>query len=969
MNNETYTSIPLGGITRNTPFFNSPDGDMDEAINLRYRHGKVYPVGAPVERTVLQGLDLLYLHKTDQYENAIVYERGGIYAYPITQSDGTETIGTAIEILPSISKADITGITHIGNILVLSAGKLYRALYKISDTAYTLVSIPDKIIISARAVDHVWTREQLKTYITSQGVDANDFVFNAAHRHPFIKVPLSLLGLGLTPGLNEEKTEYLWENSAIAFITPFATSADNYEQAASEIFRVMSNARNNNKLYNPVLLVAALRLYDGSYVAFSDPVFLLSSAGINAVIRKKAAQITVESKEEDGETKYYLETGTNRYSSSLLTYDIAATLQSNIPAVEDIIDGVSFFISEINIYADTDKTGAGDAITGDNANLETLIGTTVATYEPGENSWSTSSWALSSQINFAYDANLFVERIKNSSVFYEACHIPLNEISTGKEFTLPIDDLPGLTTKPYITIADNSNFTNVAGLYLYNSQLHLYGYDQDIPTGFDAISLFIPGNIPNLYNGRNILISNNLQDSFSSRSKIALQGAKAIIKGENHLTGASYTITQSLMSEDNALLCQGISPVLAFRMPYAKSLTIIYSYYIDGQATAENAVYRKIEAPLSQSGTSDIALFIDGNMRPILGEEISKDEYKSILQTGSQYHLGKTQNTLRVSETSNPFVFPVEKTYTLGQGQILGLAVATQPISQGQFGQYPLYAFCSDGIWALQVGSADTSYSVQAPVSFDVCNNARSITPVLGGIIFSTASGLKLLSGGQATRIDEPLDGATINAGQYPALTTLISTLYNTPGITDDTLFTTYLAEADITYNYREDELIIFNPRYPYTYVLSGGRWSKRAGQIQSAINNYPQVFLQKDNRWYDLTRESTSLQPMFLLTRPCKFGTTHYKRIGRSILRAYAHQAHINLLLLGSNDGTTFALVNKITTGARNRTDIHLGRGIKSYKYYAYAIAIEPQDESVLTCELGGIDLALTQALNGFIR
>ena len=134
MNNETYTSIPLGGITRNTPFFNAPDGDMAEAINLRYRHGKVYPVGAPVERTVLQGLDLLYLHKTDQYENAIVYERGGIYAYPITQSDGTETLGTAIEILPSISKAGITGITHIGNILVLSAGKLYRALYKISDT-------------------------------------------------------------------------------------------------------------------------------------------------------------------------------------------------------------------------------------------------------------------------------------------------------------------------------------------------------------------------------------------------------------------------------------------------------------------------------------------------------------------------------------------------------------------------------------------------------------------------------------------------------------------------------------------------------------------------------------------------------------------------------------------------------------------------------------------------------------------
>ena len=936
MNNETYTSIPLGGITRNTPFFNAPDGDMAEAINLRYRHGKVYPVGAPVERTVLQGLDLLYLHKTDQYENAIVYESGGIYAYPITQSDGTETLGTAIEILPSISKAGITGITHIGNILVLSAGKLYRALYKISDTSYTLVSIPDKIIISARAVDHVWTREQLKTYITSQGVDANDFVFNAAHRHPFINVPLSLLGLGLTPGLNEEKTEYLWENSAIAFITPFATSADNYEQAASEIFRVMSNARNNNKLYNPVLLVAALRLYDGSYVAFSDPVFLLSSAGINAVIRKKAAQITVESKIEDGETKYYPETGTNRYSASLLTYDIAATLQSNIPAVEDIIDGVSFFISEINIYADTDKTGAGDAIIGNNSNLETTVGTTVATYEPEKNPWSTSSWSLSSQINFAYDANLFVERIKNSSVFYEACHIPLNEINTGKEFTLPIDDLSGLTTKPYITIADNSNFTNVAGLYLYNSQLHLYGYDQDIPTGFDAISLFIPGNIPNLYNGRNILIGNNLQDSFSSRSKIALNGAKAIIKGENDLTGASYTITQSLMSEDNALLCQGISPVLAFRMPYAKSLTIIYSYYIDGQATAENAVYRKIEAPLSQSGTSDIALFIDGNMRPILGDEISKDEYMSILKTGSQYQLGKTQNTLRVSETSNPFVFPVEKTYTLGQGQILGLAVATQPISQGQFGQYPLYAFCSDGIWALQVSDEGLYSSVQ-PVSRDVCDNPAAITQIDSAVVFTTTAGLKVISGSEINLISSSMEGENTDETDYDIMPDF-SSLF----VPDTERFVETLSTCRISYDYANSMLRIYpegSDKY-YVYSLESGEYSTYVGEaLTTVVEGYPSSIIQVGTKLYTFDKiVSDDKRKGVAITRPMAFGDP------------FVMKMLIDLKTIGQLSTGSYCKIGVFVSNDKNRW-YRLGSLRKRpFKYYRFVYFSEMGDLDTLS-------------------
>lgn len=926
MNNETYTSIPLGGITRNTPFFNSPDGDMAEAINLRYRHGKVYPVGAPVERTVLQGLDLLYLHKTDQYENAIVYESGGIYAYPITQSDGTETIGTCLSIVNDITKDNINGFSHIGNILICSIKNkpIVNALYNTKEQKYTVIVLPEKINLEAYSQD-------ILSSVNKEDISLSDY----DKIHPIRVASLEEIGSSSNDG----------NLGAIGLCTPYCSSQGNYQDAAYAIYELMNNARKNGALFNPVFLRCAIKLYDGSYVSASEPILIMSSAGYRIAARKKFDH-----------SRYG---GTNiRYSTTLLAYDIKFSI-SNIPAnLEDIVDGVSIFISEINMFPDTDTPTTGEAILGFNDDLETTH-EYLMYFAEKENSITTSSIAtnISAQSLFDFKKEIFIDRLKDSAVYYEAMFIPFKELTTN-EITLKIKN-PGNISSNNILSAQPSYFKFESGqIFTYNQQLHMYGCKTLTQNPNKPSQFFILQNTFNLYNSQNVLLKEGIINKYQDRTPINVSSAVILIYTQQS------TIKKTITNQNISI--QGISPYLSTDINNAKKIVIAYAYFKDIPTTL---LYKKVEVDLQPSYVDDISYYINYDLLPLTGEDISNKEFDDLYDTEEIKNEDDGNNTLRVSETSNPFIFPVEKTYTLGQGQILGLAVATQPISQGQFGQYPLYAFCSDGIWALQVGNADTSYSVQAPVSFDVCNNARSITPVLGGIIFSTASGLKLLSGGQATRIDEPLDGATINAGQYPALTTLISTLYNIPGITDNTLFTTYLAEADITYNYREDELIIFNPRYPYTYVLSGGRWSKRAGQIQSAINNYPQVFLQKDNRWYDLTRESTTLQPMFLLTRPCKFGTTHYKRIGRSILRAYAHQAHINLLLLGSNDGTTFALVNKITTGARNRTDIHLGRGIKSYKYYTYAIAIESQDESVLTCELGGIDLAFTQALNGFIR
>ena len=116
-------------------------------------------------------------------------------------------------------------------------------------------------------------------------------------------------------------------------------------------------------------------------------------------------------------------------------------------------------------------------------------------------------------------------------------------------------------------------------------------------------------------------------------------------------------------------------------------------------------------------------------------------------------------NKIKVSEVNNPFFFPSKNTYTPSSGEVLALCSNTAAISQGQFGQYPLYCFCSDGIYALMVGSGGIAYSSASPVSRDVCSSARSVAPIDNAVIFSTSSGIMSISGSEVSKLSSKLEG------------------------------------------------------------------------------------------------------------------------------------------------------------------------------------------------------------------
>ena len=114
-------------------------------------------------------------------------------------------------------------------------------------------------------------------------------------------------------------------------------------------------------------------------------------------------------------------------------------------------------------------------------------------------------------------------------------------------------------------------------------------------------------------------------------------------------------------------------------------------------------------------------------------------------------------NKIYTSEVNNPFSFPLLGINTIGTGEIIGISTAAKALSEGQFGQFPLYAFTTDGVWALEV-SATGSYSAKQPITRDVCLDGRSITQIDDAVLFATARGIMLISGSESICITDILD-------------------------------------------------------------------------------------------------------------------------------------------------------------------------------------------------------------------
>ena len=311
-------------------------------------------------------------------------------------------------------------------------------------------------------------------------------------------------------------------------------------------------------------------------------------------------------------------------------------------------------------------------------------------------------------------------------------------------------------------------------------------------------------------------------------------------------------------------------------------------------------------------------------------------------------------NRVQVSETSNPLVFPAKNSYQVGTGKITDIAANTEPLSSGQFGEHPLEVFTSKGIWALIQGQGDVLFSNIIPVSGDVANDG-SVVSIGAGVIYSTSKGIFLLQGKDKTLLTDVLTGlpntdfqANANYLHYLNDIRLVQ-IVNKLSLVD---ILSYITDAKIGFDKIQEELIVTNSNYNYSYVFNfkSGFWYKLGESFRVLINKYPFLYCLREDGSANagiisISEETyTGNSSVLLTTQPLKFGVSDsFKVVNRMILRCKCTQkegTHAGFYFFGSSDLINWQRITGVNHLDGVKRDFLLTRSGNMNKYYIVVFA-----------------------------
>lgn len=350
-------------------------------------------------------------------------------------------------------------------------------------------------------------------------------------------------------------------------------------------------------------------------------------------------------------------------------------------------------------------------------------------------------------------------------------------------------------------------------------------------------------------------------------------------------------------------------------------------------------------------------------------------------------------NRIQLTEQSNPFYFPAINSYRCGNGNVIGMATNAVALSSGQFGQFPVYVFTTDGIWALTIGNGDPLIQSIVPVSREVCNNARSITQIDGGVVFTTEKGLYIISGASPVEISELAEGNYISrltgTVNYEAIANNPN-LYQVKAYLCNTSLLTYLQGAALGYDHIHKEIIATNPGKNYSWVFSlrSKMWYKISESFERFVQDYPRVygyrsistagttpFLASSTdisasddtvlasaeyiegtityQLCDISQEDfTGLVAVHMETRPLKITSEKYKKINRLLIAGRVSDSIINpfsVNLFGSPNDKDWYLMNNSHAFA-NKNRLLIGRSLYSCQYFILVFGGYVDEEAYFT-------------------
>ena len=892
--------IKYSGFSAVPSDYECPDGQLATSLNLINEDNQLKPVFQPSELAELpSGYKVVYIHDTNTFTHYILLNTGTNKLYWIDESIITDaavkpvssaTIETELDKtsprreLYSFGSTEIYNVYGIGNTLVvLTASGMHYLLWKGGTEGYLYLGskIPECPLSFGLQGELVRTDE---FSISFNGISEGD----------------------------------IWKEF----------SDDNKNKITDQVLAkvnkfIAEESTNKGRFIYPFFIRYAYRLYDGSLTMHSAPILMIASSDLSPQVFWNYIR---------GKGSY--KEAAMRVFAMVHKLDYAVIEQSyinNLSKWKDIVRSIDIFCSK-PIYT-YDQNGKCERF----AKSSEIDSYCVCKHT--NQAASTSTYPLRYQKHtfnklyaFTYDPTNFTypggrlilprrsvdavkEDIKNCSQFYMLESIKIEDLTTSRTLlNIEEDYLQSLVTREVMTDDYDSHDTIVPRYaFAYNSRLNIANIKKMLFPGYNAASVFCytDGYVGKWDDGPITPTDFDYKAAYSVYIYIKQDGRDIIVRGDAYQLG-SYD-----------------APMLFIYYPNVNAYKAVIVMW--------NDFGFPYEVQLEQHGFLNGSFYFGGWDNP---------EQKGTIPTVSSISdcTIDVPNKIYTSEVNNPFYFPVLGINTVGTGEIKGICSAAKALSEGQFGQFPLYAFTTEGVWALEVSSTG-SYSARQPITRDVCINTYSITQIDSSVLFATDRGIMLISGSQTQCITDGIfSEAPFNVLDLPCIDQLHAKLgHSADACLPMQPFLGFLAGCQMVYDYVHQRIFVYNPtkvngspKYTYAYVFSlkSKMWGMVFTNLASTINAYSEAMAMTfDDKLVSFSDTDEEVCKGLFITRPLKLEAADvHKTISSLIQRGHFQRGDVGTVLYGSRDLFTWHLVWS--------SKDHYLRGFRGtpYKYFRIA-------------------------------
>ena len=914
--------IKYGGYTAHPSDYSCPDGDLALSLNLINEDGGLRPIECPAPAAYLaNGETILLIHKVTGQENYILLNSDKLY-WMKRQSYYSSTKNSK-EIDTKGTLSGYKTISAVGNTLCVSTAKgVEYILWKDGSYKYLGTKPP---FLSIRFGCYMSGKLEAEGSVPGDVADGIKKFFNGYTPQERGGVPYSW---------NDTDKAY-WHDAENAIMGKFLSE-------------VADNVSTQGRVFQPFFIRYAYRLYDGSYSWHSVPILMLPMA-VRPFIYVRLG------KDEDGSEAVLFKLNVPYFT---ISYRVCGDVNL-LKEWSDIVTGLDVFLSQpIYTYQQEEFfdrpvhlkaffVNQGIVHRGGVSNTNKYL---TGIYAPTVNGSYEERFITETDISnapyymFGFKTNeQFEDRLQYEHLFYKVTAFDLADIkamSAMEDFPLDKVDLSNINTLETLPDDYNSHATILPGsLHAYNQRLIMTDVTMKPPVPFPTLG-----------------VSQALNASESTTPADLVRNVKVYTRINGNKCVSAYVQDEFV----DPFPLGKVKPRYLYHPDPSAFMMEIYT-------TGETYRYNLKQHPYLNGA------YWFGGITATPAAPIAEAEST----TTTEVAVG---NKVYLSQVNNPFLFPVESIVTIDCGRIFRLSTAAKALSQGQFGQFPLYAFTDDGVWALEVASTGV-ISARQPITRDVClGEGVGITQIDSAVLFPTDRGIMLISGSQTQCLTDPVNALeSLSLGNYkgffnsflsnasatsllPSLTLLPADDFvqtsampiadadtSQPGVLSGILesfpisvvpFRTYIETCRMAYDYPHQHILVFNPSYGYFYVysLKSQLWCMAHGRLNYAINSYPEALITDTRgRLLDFSAITGVFPKGALLSRPLKLDMPDIlKTVSTVIQRGLFHKGKVQCILYGSRDLVNWHLVSS----SRD----HYMRGFSGtpYKYFRIAVVAD---------------------------